>query len=203
MCQTKTGEAGLIGWCHHAIGAWVGLAHLDTSFGPQLIRGLPIFLLGIWNQLFPNSSRALWLPSTLVILKTSSGLLQSSWAPLYIPLPRGHTLMLYEVSKSLPQPMVSLGDLDITKPHPDTSREGWGAIHMICWEKRGIFKATKGLSKLICHPHLSKSTQMGHMAVRVCLLQTCSCRTIQGFILFSLTFHYYLVFNILPGIPSW
>ena len=109
--------------------------------------------------------------------------------PPYIPLPRGHTLMLYEVSKSLPQPMVSLGDLDITKPHPDTSREGWGAIHMICWEKRGIFKATKGLSKLICHPHLSKSTQMGHMAVRVCLLQTCSCRTIQGFILFSLTLY--------------
>ena len=67
-----------MGWDQWARGAWVGLVHLDTSFGPQLIRGLPIFLLGIWNQLFPNSSRALWLPSTLVILKTSSGLLQSS-----------------------------------------------------------------------------------------------------------------------------
>ena len=74
----KDRRRGLIGWDQWARGAWVGLVHLDTSFGPQLIRGLPISLLGIWNHLFPNSSRALWLPSTLVILKTSSGLLQSS-----------------------------------------------------------------------------------------------------------------------------
>ena len=45
---------------------------------------------------------------------------------------------------------------------------------------------------------------MGHMAGRVCLLQTLPhSHTIQAFIQFSLTFHHYLVFNILPKIPLW
>ena len=96
MCQTKTGEAGLIGWCHHAIGAWVGLAHLDTSFGPQLIRGLPIFLLGIWNQLFPNSSRALWLPSHLSHFEASQWYAPGPLStPIYTPPQGPHPYALW------------------------------------------------------------------------------------------------------------
>ena len=44
----------------------------------------------------------------------------------------------------------------------------------------------------------------GHMAWRLGLLQTLAhSHSIQAFILFSLTFHHYLVFNILPKIPPW
>ena len=47
----------------------MGSAHLDISFGPQLIEGLHRFALGMYSQLYVY---------------------------LYI---WGHTLMLYEVSK--------------------------------------------------------------------------------------------------------
>ena len=67
-----------------------------------------------------------------------------------------------------------------------------------------FFNAPKEPSKLTCHPHLSKSTLMGYMPGRVCLLQTFPhSHTIQGFIMVSLTCHHYLVFNILPKIPLW
>ena len=45
--------------------------------------------------------------------------------------------MLYEVSKSLPQAKVAWVSLDITKPHPDTSSGGWGAIQML-WCAQGV-----------------------------------------------------------------
>ena len=64
--------------------------------------------------------------------------------------------------------------LDITKPHPDTSSGGWGAIQMFWWEKWGFYNSPKEASKLTCHPHLSKSTLMSHMAGRVCLLRSLS-----------------------------
>jgi len=47
--------------------------------------------------------------------------------PYIYPSPGGHTLSLYEVSKPLAQPMEALVSLDLTKPHPDTSRGVWGA----------------------------------------------------------------------------
>lgn len=67
-----------------------------------------------------------------------------------------------------------------------------------------ILNAPKEPSRFTCHPQLSKSTQMGHMAANVCLLQTMSpSHTVQNFILFSLMFHHYILFNVWPKIPPW
>ena len=46
MCQAKTGEGGLMGWGQWARGVWVGSAHLDMFFGPQLRGGLHPFVPG-------------------------------------------------------------------------------------------------------------------------------------------------------------
>ena len=62
--------------------------------------------------------------------------------------------------------------LVITQPHPDTSM--WGQcreIQMVWGDKRGILHAPYKHSKLTCHPHLSNSTPMCHMAKVVCLLK--------------------------------
>ena len=102
---------------------WTSVDGRSSSFPPGYLESaVPRMMLKLKLQ----SSRA--FPVTLAILKTLSGLLQSPWAPLYIyPSPGGHTLTLYEVSKPLSQPTVALVSLDITKPHPDTSRGLWGA----------------------------------------------------------------------------
>ena len=55
-----------------------------------------VFIFSSWVSGVACSITALELCDvsvTLVILKALCGLLQSPWAPLYIPLPRGHTLM--------------------------------------------------------------------------------------------------------------
>ena len=52
----------------------------------------------------------LHLELSFAILNFRSGLLQCPLAPLYITLPRGHTLMFYGVINSLSQPMVALGE---------------------------------------------------------------------------------------------
>ena len=85
--------------------------------------------------MFHNYSGASAFPVTSVIWRAHSGLLRAPEHPYIYPSPGGLTLVLYEVSKSLPSqwwPWVSLG---ITKPHPDMASGGWGAIQMICWEK--------------------------------------------------------------------
>ena len=108
----KDRGGGLMGWCQWARGAWVDSAHLDTSFGPQLTGGLHLFVLGVWSWLLHNLSRTLWLPSHLGHFEVSQW---SSAEPLSTLIqiyssPEGHTLMLYEVSKSFPQSMVALGE---------------------------------------------------------------------------------------------
>ena len=65
MCQAKTGEGGLMGWGQWARGVWVGSAHLDMFFGPQLRGGLHPFVPGNRRRVFHNYSGALWLPSHL------------------------------------------------------------------------------------------------------------------------------------------
>lgn len=54
MCQARIEEGVLMGWDQWARGAWVGLVYLDTSFGPQLIGSLHLFVLGMWSWLFCN-----------------------------------------------------------------------------------------------------------------------------------------------------
>ena len=61
----KDRRGALMGWDQWTRGAWVGLVHLDTSFGTQLIGSLHLFVLGMWSWLFCNCCRVLWLPSQL------------------------------------------------------------------------------------------------------------------------------------------
>ena len=97
----------------------------------------------------------------------------SQWSapePLSMPIHRGPHPYDYDISHfpSQWQPSTSLG---ITKPHPENSEAGWEAAQMIWWEKWGIYDP-KEPANPTCHPHLSKSTQIGHMARRMCLFQT-------------------------------
>ena len=108
--------------------------HLDTSFSPQLTRGLCLFLLGIQSQLFITFLEPWGFPVTLVILKTPSGLLQSPQALLCIPLPRGQRPYALRSASHFPSQQWSWVGLDITKSHPVTSRREWGQTQMIWWE---------------------------------------------------------------------
>ena len=92
-----------MGRCQWARGTWVGSTHLDTFCGPQLTGSLHIFLLVFYTRLFHKCFRACGFWVTLVILKTPSGLLQSPWAPLCIPLPRGpHHYALWDQQLTSP-----------------------------------------------------------------------------------------------------
>ena len=72
MYKTKKGEGVLWGsvneqgWVHSLLGKFSlgGFTHLDTSFGPQFIGGLHLFVLDR-SWLFPNCSRPFWLPDHL------------------------------------------------------------------------------------------------------------------------------------------
>ena len=61
----KDRGGGLMGWGQWARGVWVGSAHLDMFFGPQLRGGLHPFVPGNRRRVFHNYSGALWLPSHL------------------------------------------------------------------------------------------------------------------------------------------
>lgn len=75
-----------------------------------------------------------------------------------------HTLMLCEVSMSLPQPMVSLSVPWHHRPHPDTSEEDGEKFRRFWWDKSDILNAPYEPAKLFCHLHLSNSALMYHMA---------------------------------------
>ena len=188
MCQARTGEGVL----------WDGVNGQEELGWIQLTLTLPLDLS--WQEVFIflswvsgvgcsiTSLELCGFPVTLVILKSPSGLLQSPWAPLYIYTPpqRATPLCFMRSASHFPSQWWPWVSLDITKPHLDTSRGGWRATQTFWWEKWGIFNAPKEPSKLTCHPHLSKSTLMCHMAGRVCLLQTLPhSHTIQSFNLFS------------------
>ena len=127
----KDRRGALMGWDQWARGAWVGLVHLDTSFGTQLIGSLHLFVLGMWSWLFCNCCRVLWLPSQLSHFEDSrwsaAGPLST---PTYTP-PQGATLLCFMWSAShISRQWWPLMSLDITKTHHDTSRAWWGAIQM-------------------------------------------------------------------------
>ena len=130
------GRGGLTGWCQWARGAWVGSSHLDTFFGPQLIRGLHLFVLHIWSWLLHNLFRALWLPSHLSHFEGSQWSAPESLStPIYTP-PQGATPLCFMRSANhFPSQWWHWVSLGITKPHPDTSRGGWGAAQIFWWEK--------------------------------------------------------------------
>ena len=107
-------------------------------------------------------------------------------------------------ASQFPSSMSPWVSLDITKSHPDTSRGGSGEIQMVWRDKRSMWHAPYEPKKLTCHNHLSKSTLMCRMSEVVCHLQTwLHSHSVRALILFPLTFHHYLVFNILPKIPPW
>ena len=124
--------------------------------------------------------------------------------PYIYPCPGGTPLCFVGSSIHFPSQWWPWVSLDITKPFPESCRVGWGEIKMVWWDKRGIFSAPYEPSNLTCHLHLSNSTLTCHMVMVVCLLRNWfHSHSIQAFILFSLTFHHYLVCNILPKIPPW
>ena len=178
MCQARTGQ-GTYGVGQWARGVWVGSAHLDISLGPQLIGSLHPVVPATRSHVFHNYSGALWLPSHLSHFEASQW---SAPEPLSTPIysPRqGDTPSCFMRSASLfPSQWWPWVSLDITKPHPDTSSRRWGATEMFWWEKWGMYNSRKEASKLTCHPHLSKSSSMGHRAGRVCLLQSWSIMSI-------------------------
>ena len=124
-CQARKEDGGLMGWCHWTRGAWVGSAHLDTPFGPQMIGCLYLFVLGIRSQLFHSGTRALW---SLIVLNHFEDLFCSR-NPEH-PSICSHTLMLYEVSNSLHQRVVALGEPWYRKAPSWHIWAGWGAIQM-------------------------------------------------------------------------
>ena len=127
---------GLMWQCQWARGAWVGSTHLDTSFGPQLIGGLHLFLLGIWSWLFHNCSRALWLPSHLSHFEDFQWSAPEPPSTLIYTPPQGPTpICLMRSASHIPSQWLPWVSLDVTKPHSDTSMGGWGATQMIWWEK--------------------------------------------------------------------
>lgn len=140
----KDRGGGLMGWGQWARGVWVGSAHLDICFGPQLRGGLHPFVPGNRRQVFPNYSEALGLPSPLSHFEASQWSAPEPLStPIYTP-PQGDTPSCFMRSASLfPRQRWPWVSLDITKPHPDTSSGGWGAIQMFWWEKWGICTSPK------------------------------------------------------------
>ena len=84
--------------------------HLDTSFGPRLIGGLHLFIMGIRSCLFHNCCRALWCPSHFSHFEGSPWSAPEPLSTLIYTPPQGATPLCFEVSKSLCQPMVALGE---------------------------------------------------------------------------------------------
>ena len=123
--RQRQGRGVLWGWGQWARGVWVGSAHLDMFFGPQLRGGLHPFVLGNRRQVFHNYSGALWLPSHLSHFEASQW---SAPEPLSIPVytsPQGDILSCFMRSASLfPSQWWPWVSLDITKPHPDSSSGG-------------------------------------------------------------------------------
>ena len=132
----KARTGGLMGWGQSARGVWVGPAHLDMFFGPQLRGGLHPFVLSNRMQGFHNFPGALWLPNHLSHFEASQwSAPEPLRTPVYTP-PQGDTPSCFMRSASLfPSQWWPWVRLDITKPHPDTSSGGWGAIQMFWWEK--------------------------------------------------------------------
>ena len=119
-----------------------------------------------------NTLALLHLALSFAILKTGSRLLQSPWASLYMPLPRGpHPYALW--GQHVSSPANGVPECALTSPpHPDTSRGGWGEIQKVWWDKSDILNAPYKPAKLLCHLYLSNSALMYHMARLVFLLQT-------------------------------
>ena len=115
-------------------GAYVGSAHLDTSFGPQLIGAL---LFSSWAYAVGCSIIALepcGFPVTLVILKTCSGLLQSPWASLHIPLPGGpHLYALWGQQVTSPTSGGPGWALTSQSPILTPLTGGWVVTQMVPW----------------------------------------------------------------------
>ena len=107
----KERQGCLTRWCQWARGPWLASAHLDTFMD---LSWQEVFIFSSWvsgvgclvNGLEPQGG----FPVTSVIWRAHSGLLQAPEHPYIYPSLGGHTLMLYEVSKSLPQEMVALGE---------------------------------------------------------------------------------------------
>ena len=122
----KARGGGLMGWGQWARGVWVGSAHLDMFFGPQLRGGLHPFVPGNRRRVFHNYSGALWLPSHLSHFEASQWSAPEPLStPVYTP-PQVDTPSCFMRSASLfPSQWRPWVSLDITKPHPDTSSRGW------------------------------------------------------------------------------
>ena len=97
----KDRGGGLMGWGQWARGVWVGSAHLDICFGPQLRGGLHPFVPGNTRQVFPNYSGALGLPSQLSHFEASQWSAPEPLStPIYTP-PQGDTPSCFMRSASL------------------------------------------------------------------------------------------------------
>ena len=136
LCARQAQGRGLMGWGQWARGVWVGSAHLDIFLGPQLRGRLHPVVPGNRSHVFHNSSGAVWLPSHLSHFEASQWSAPGPLStPIYTP-PQGDTPSCFMRSASLfPSQWWPWVSLDITKPHPDTSSRGWGAIQMFWWEK--------------------------------------------------------------------
>jgi hypothetical protein len=117
-------------------GVWVASADLDIFGGPQLRGGLHPFVPGNRRQVFPNYSGALGLPSPLSHFEASQWSAPEPLSTAIYTPPQGDTPSCFLRSASLlPSQWWPWVGLDITKPHPDTSSGGWGAIQMFRLEK--------------------------------------------------------------------
>ena len=108
MCQARTGQGVFWGGDDGQEGfGWVQLTltfFLDFSWYEVFIFSWVTGVARSLTTLEPCS-----FPVTSVLRRAHSGLLRAPEDPCIYPSPGGLTLMLYEVSKSLPQAMVALG----------------------------------------------------------------------------------------------
>ena len=163
-------------------------AHLDTSFRPQEVFIFPSWVYKVSCSIIAVESCGFL--ANFIILKTLSGLIQNPRYRYIYSSSGGTPSCSMRSASHFPSQWCLWLSLGITKPHLDPTREGWGATLMIWWEKWDIFNVVKELSKHICHPYLFMSTQMVHMAGKVCLLQT------------LLKPHYLLFHSILSHVSS-
>ena len=135
-------------------------------------------------------------------MRTGSGLLHIRWACLYRPLHRRpHPQALW--CQQVTSPASDAPGWAFTSHGPSLKHLGEIARNSHgLWDKRFFFKPW---SDLITHLPSSHhfSTVICHISGVLCLLQTwLHSHSSQSFILFFLTFHNYLAFNIWPKIPS-
>ena len=173
--------------------------------GPPLTWSLHLFFLVICSRLFHKCSRALWLLSDFSHFEDSKSLLQSPWAPIYIPLPRG------------PQHYASW-DQQLTSPA--NGGPGWeltseNAILTPLEQNGGQLRWFDGENAAFL---MALRRPPNSPAILICLSQLCwvtrqetcvsskPCPTaivLRLCLLFSRIFHHYLDFKILPKIPPW